>query len=210
MSCNTHYRRVQRASKTTPCLVAGCEDPANAPRGWCIKHYTRWQRYGDPEMQHRIRGEGVEARFWFHVSKRGPDDCWEWQGARRHFGYGVFNNPTGPSSTHRYSWQLHNGPIPDGLWVLHHCDNPPCVNPAHLYVGDWRDNQRDMYERGRNFRFPPGGSGNPASKLTPDDVRAIRSAYTGKRGEKAELARRFGVSKPTIASILDGETWTWV
>ena len=96
------------------------------------------------------------ARFWEKVDKKGPTECWVWTGAgvsrlpRRN--YGLAHKPgtnRGKVRAHRVSWEMHNGPIPDGLNVLHTCDNPPCVNPAHLFVGTQRDNVRDMYAKGR-------------------------------------------------------------
>ena len=93
----------------------------------------------------------IEDRFWEKVSKE--DGCWNWVGSTQGFGYGYLH--TGdktnrkPVSAHRYSWALHNGPIPDGLWVLHKCDNPSCVNPDHLFLGDRTDNMRDCAAKGR-------------------------------------------------------------
>lgn len=89
------------------------------------------------------------ARFWATVEV-GPGDpetaCWLWQGGHRdHHGYGNFRG----HATHRVSWALSNGPIPDGLIVCHKCDNPPCVRPSHLFVGTIGDNTRDMVQKGR-------------------------------------------------------------
>lgn len=92
----------------------------------------------------------VEQRFWAKV-KRGPD-CWLWTGATTR-GYGhIKRGPAnaGTAQATHLSWEIHNGPIPDGLMVLHHCDNPPCVNPEHLYLGTHKDNMRDRAVRGRS------------------------------------------------------------
>ena len=87
-------------------------------------------------------------RFWEKVAK--GEGCWEWQGARDPHGYGRFQVVTGTTQkANRFAYELTNGPVPTGLYVLHHCDNPPCVNPAHLYAGTQRDNVRDMVARGR-------------------------------------------------------------
>jgi hypothetical protein len=80
------------------------------------------------------------------------DSCWTWKGATTHFGHGVIGlgvRGQGNAMTHRVSWELHFGPVPDGLCVLHTCDNPPCVNPNHLWLGTRLDNNRDMIAKGR-------------------------------------------------------------
>jgi hypothetical protein len=88
------------------------------------------------------------TRFWKYVTK--SDGCWEWQGSRMPFGYGELNINKVPQCAHRLSWELHYGPIEEGLSVLHSCDNPPCVNPAHLFLGTQSDNMRDCASKGRS------------------------------------------------------------
>lgn len=89
-------------------------------------------------------------RFWAKVQKAGPDDCWPWLASRMPKGYGKLGiASTTPKLAHRVSWELHYGPIPEGLFVCHRCDNPPCVNPAHLFLGTCTDNLRDMVAKGR-------------------------------------------------------------
>lgn len=92
-------------------------------------------------------------RFWKRVNKTAS--CWEWQGARNKTGYGTvcFNYKTW--RTHRYAWHITYGSIPVNLCVLHHCDNPPCVNPDHLWLGTHADNVRDRENKGRGV-YPKG------------------------------------------------------
>lgn len=94
----------------------------------------------------------LAERFWDHVKQGAPDECWEWQSsAKSEFGYGIFQmgRGIGTRAAHQVAWELTNGDR-DGHWVLHHCDNPPCCNPGHLYLGDAKANGRDMSERGRS------------------------------------------------------------
>lgn len=158
-------------------------------------------------------------RFWAKVAK--SDGCWEWTAALRN-GYGVISagGHSGPALyAHRASWVLHFGPIPSGMHVLHHCDNPRCVRPGHLFLGTQRDNLVDMREKGRG-RVPTARSGsahhwfgrddrgerNPHARLTEDDVRAIRSSGDG----PTELSRRYGVSRAHIYAIRCGRAWAHV
>lgn len=119
----------------------------------CYAHYARLLRFGDPEHQVRkwIRGS-FEDRFWAQVEKH-ESGCWEFVGTgERDEPYGRLADSTGKHVlAHRASWALHNGSLDDEVAVLHRCDNPPCVNPDHLFLGDRADNIRDMHEKGRDF-----------------------------------------------------------
>jgi hypothetical protein len=92
----------------------------------------------------------LEERFWKRVHK--SDGCWEFSGGRHQFGYGLIQANHKCVGAHRVSWEIHFGPIPDGLWVLHACDNPSCVRPDHLFLGTVGDNTRDASAKGRLHR----------------------------------------------------------
>src|SRR5947209_19331427 len=92
----------------------------------------------------------LAERFWPKVQK--GSDCWEWKAGRKggKFRYGIITIHSKDELAHRVAWKLTNGPIPDGLWVLHKCDNPPCVRPDHLFLGTQEDNNRDAWEKHRD------------------------------------------------------------
>jgi hypothetical protein len=145
-----------------------------------------------------------EQRFWSKVDKTG--DCWIWTAGKNQDGYGLFC--TGPRSgmqhhpAHRYAWELTHGEITDGQWVLHRCDNPPCVNPAHLFLGNARDNVDDMHAKQRHCF----GERHHSAKLTEEQIKDIRARY--KPGAGNVLAREFGVALSTIMQIVKRRTWT--
>jgi hypothetical protein len=139
----------------------------------------------------------VVRRFWSKVAK--GDGCWEWQGERHAKGYGVFYpRKRKKVRASRLAYVLTHGPIPDGMQVLHRCDNPPCCNPAHLFHGTNSDNVADALSKGRMAR-----------RLTADAVREIRSSPDTTEAHKA-LAARFGCSPKTVRDVMDRLTWRHV
>ena len=124
------------------CEIDGCESPIKA-RGMCSAHYQAALKKGLPRRDMKA---SPEQRLWEKV-ERGPG-CWEWTGYTQS-GYGCLSIDGTPVRAHRLSWELHNGPIPEGLFVCHHCDNPPCVRPDHLFLGTNSDNIRDAVAKGR-------------------------------------------------------------
>jgi hypothetical protein len=148
-------------------------------------------------------------RFWAKVDKSG--DCWLWIGANS-AGYGRFNVPgrVSPYGAHRLSYEMAYGPIPPGLDVCHTCDNPPCVNPAHLVVGTRRFNMQDAARKGRINREPRYGSANNVAKLNEAQVTEIRRIYAAGEMGQVALGARFGVSHTAIGYLLRAETWRTV
>jgi len=148
----------------------------------------------------------LKARFNEKFIKLGPDECWIWLAAVNSKGYGVIRNEDTMWLAHRVAWVFENGPIPDGLDVLHSCDIPPCVNPGHLFLGTNMDNINDMLKKGRS----PKGSNRPNAILTEDDVREIRHAYIPYLVTQQQLADKFGVSRGSIQDIINNQTWRHV
>jgi hypothetical protein len=150
-----------------------------------------------------------DLTFWSRVQKDGPNGCWEWTGPRAGKGYGRVH--VGRTwAAHRYAWFLTNGPIPEGLFVCHHCDNPPCCNPAHLFVGTATDNVRDCVRKGRHV--PGDGEGAPKgekhrlAKLTAAGVEQMRMRFQAGT-PVTTLAREFGVHPKRVTLIVLGEAW---
>lgn len=177
------------------------------------------------------KAKDPKLRFWDKVQKR-SFGCWEWIGSKILTGYGTVG--VGPAKArkivyaHRLSYEIHFGPIPLGLFVCHHCDNPSCVNPAHLFLGTNSDNLKDAVRKGRHgskthperiacgdrngkFTKPeatPRGSNHGMAILDEDKVRAIRLLFESQT--RRELALQFGVSIPTIKAIVLRRIWKHV
>jgi hypothetical protein len=158
------------------------------------------------------------TRFWRYVQK--TDTCWLWTSALNENGYGVFHNPGGERLAHRYSWLLTYGSLPD-VNVLHNCpggDNPACVNPSHLFLGNQAANMRDAAAKGRickgdahNWhRTPQRGESHPRAKLTGAIVRSIRERYTAGVATQVQMATEHGLGQGTVSQIVHRKRWRHV
>lgn len=159
----------------------------------------------------RSREELLED-FWSRVEKL-PNGCWEWTAGKngKNVGrdYGIVW-AGGKKKAHRFSYELANGTVPKGFYVCHRCDNPRCVNPAHLFAGTAKQNTADCIQKGRLNR--PRGERQHAAVLTAEIVKQIRSRYTprSKRNGCAAMASEFGVSKSLIHAIHNRRIWKHV
>ena len=151
----------------------------------------------------------LESRLWAKVEKGEPQACWPWLGARRNKqGHGHILSGDGSGKTvfvHRVSYELAYGPIPEGLIVMHICDNPPCVNPAHLRLGTFKENVQDSKAKGRNNR----GSRNGHAKLTEELVVRIREMVAA-GAEQKSIAESLGVTDGLISMVVSGKRWSHV
>ena len=152
----------------------------------------------------------IATRYWSKVkadAEQGASGCWVWLARTNKDGYGFFSVSPGVTEyAHRMAWILINGPLQPGLCVLHHCDNPPCCRPSHLFLGTPADNTQDMMQKGRNKTRH--GEANGFARLTASDALAIRGLCLSKSGgTQAEIALRFGVTEDTVNRINRGRTW---
>lgn len=173
----------------------------------------------------RARGPGRKEIFWSKVDKDGEipkhmphlGKCWNWTASTDGHGYGVscFGTPAKKIMCHRLSWIKSVGEIPVGLWVLHHCDNPLCVNPKHLWLGTRQDNTDDMISKGRHCHGEESsklrrGELHPRHKLTNEQVVEIRKAYKPREVTLKQLAKKYDTNHTTISRIAKGEIWTHI
>lgn len=165
-----------------------------------------------PAERRKRAEDGFTERFWSYVSKGTESECWVWTGHRHRFGYGMISRVGQHSmlTAHRVSWELTNGPIQDGKQVLHKCDNPPCCNPAHLFLGTHLDNMADAVAKGR-LSFPVmRGESNPKARLTEGQVVEIRKRYAAGGISIRKLAAEYGVTFAPVQLIIAGKTWRHV
>lgn len=148
------------------------------------------------------KADSLAGRLEKHYIPEPMSGCWLWIGMAATGGYGLLKYEGRRLRAHAVSYEIHNGPIPVGLYVCHRCDVPSCVNPDHLFVGTQGDNMRDAKIKGRIARGERVG----ASKLTEQKVIAIRHAA----GSKRATAREFGVSDKTVRNIKTRRSWAWL
>ncbi len=177
-----------------------------------------WGRFCSKSCQKKWQTHPMDEKFWDGVGRKTDAGCIEWKRGKSKRGYGkltgVVGNQRKSVRSHRFAYELFVGPIPDGLIVLHSCDNPSCINPLHLSIGTNDDNSKDMVAKGRQAY----GSRQGRSSLTDSQVESIRkfhnSARSGKKkardGTLKILSERYGISKDHVSVIVSGRTWRHV
>lgn len=221
--------------RTMPAACVICGEPTKRPAYPSRVKNGRAQtcsRHCAGALSERRAADRETARFWSKVNKDGPTirpelgSCWIWTGKTDEHGYGSFfcgsirNGSRRFERAHRYAYEQEGTPIPDGLFGLHHCDNPPCVRPSHISPGTNQDNMDDMRAKGRGASGDRSGSrlhperlrrgvAHYKARLTDDLVRALRAAVVS--GEsKASVGRRFNLTREAVRDIASGKRWRHV
>ncbi len=193
------------------CAIRDCKNQGKR-LGLCFTHYRRMKLYGSPAIVKIIQYHGLtlKERFLKHVQK--TESCWLWISATNGKGYGmisIYNEETKQSRGRlapRVSWEIFKGDIPKRLFVLHECDNPACVNPDHLFLGNQMDNLKDMIAKGRAKKRGLRGEEHNQHILTEIQVKEIRDSQE----KGVDLANRYGVVPTTISDIRKGKSWGWL
>lgn len=156
-----------------------------------------------------IRGSLAERFDQRVIRGVDPDECWSWRGSRDLKGYGRIWDGKRVQLAHRISWVLAHGSLDSAICVLHRCDNPPCANPRHLFLGTRQDNNEDARRKGRAASGPPvhRGEAHPRAKLTECQVAEIRRRYVPRKVTRGQLADQYGVSESTIKAIIERRIW---
>jgi hypothetical protein len=158
--------------------------------------------------------KSVAERFWEKVDGGESNECWNWNAFVHPTGYGMMNirknGNTRMVLAHRISWELHFGKIPDGLCVLHHCDNRKCVNPNHLFLGTYQDNASDRDKKNRGKIPDNRGENHGHHKLTEKDVREIRILMLSGECTQKAVAKMYGIKRQQVSKIVLGLGWGWL
>jgi hypothetical protein len=147
--------------------------------------------------------KSLKERFLSKIAVDEKTGCWNWTASKGRRGYGWIWVGNRNERAPRVSYEIYRGPIPDGMQVCHHCDNPPCVNPDHLFVGSDAENKADKMTKGRQAR----GASHGRAKLTEDDVLEIRAA---RDSTLRELATKYGVCEYQISYVRSGKRWSHI
>lgn len=157
------------------------------------------------------RRETVEERFWIKVDQAEPDECWPWNRSRRKHGYGQFRVRVGesPQISSRVAWRLTRGEIPEGLAVCHRCDNPPCCNPNHLFLGTTADNTADMVAKQRHAMADVAAVGELVQRVRRlSDAQIVEARQLREAGLSYRvIAAQYGVQHTTIMRLVNGTHW---
>jgi hypothetical protein len=216
--CSKHYQKNKRlgdplAKKEKQfCSIENCENKY-AGKGFCNKHYYKNKKYGDPLAgKTNSQSKAGSKEYIYENSEIDINNCWIWKKFNNK-GYGMSGLKGKSIKAHRLSYLTFVGEIPNNLHVLHNCDNPACVNPKHLFLGDHQDNMNDKVNKNRQSKGEDHGN----SKLLQKKVNEIRTLWSAELAGRAkgkdvqltqkELAKRFRVDRTTINRIINNRIW---
>jgi HNH endonuclease len=192
------------------CCIEGCSNFVKA-QGLCSAHYMRMRKGSDLSIP--LTRTGTDAdRLKLKTRVNEQTGCWEWAASLNTNGYGQFRFNGTTEQAHRAAWVIFRGPIPKAdsaygtLNVLHKCDNPLCVNPDHLFLGDQSDNAKDAVSKGRWGKRGVIGENHGRAELTEEQVKQIRASDE----TAAVLSARYCISKSTVQHIRKRRTWTHI
>lgn len=218
--CNRHKNNLCKAVVNPQKLSAFSYNKAAKDKlsSWCrsCHHFSsevsnEKRRLVKPKVPRKQKAlVPIEERFWNKVEMIPFHPCWEWVGSKdKIWGYGMIGGGLRTSknqAAHRYSWELHNNAkIPEGLIICHNCDNPGCVNPAHLFLGTHTDNMRDMVNKGREA--DNRGDKNPNCKISFEIAEKIRNEYYVGLIPRKDLAIKYGLHRSYIWLITQQKAW---
>lgn len=189
-----------------PCSFDGCDKPILAQK-LCAGHYGQQLR-GKPlrPLRRRLVTTDLEQRLRYYSPVGPADECWIWTGALNK-GYGSMSMPGSlKREAHIVAWEIANGELANGRIVRHSCDNPPCTNPAHLFLGTHADNVADKVAKGRQSR----GGNHGHAKLTDEQVCEIRDLYETGAWTQMDLAKIFHVSRPLVSLVVNRKLWSHI
>jgi hypothetical protein len=203
-------------NRTHRAIIPACHSSINLPlllnstRSLCAFPRTVTHRSGGVSsigvtMNYTPQDHNFTKRFWLRISKSSPDECWPWQASKKRDGYGQVKYEGKMQLAHRIAYRLSFGEIPKGKLVCHHCDNPPCCNPSHLFIGTDADNRRDMVQKGRERHA--NGSRIRRAKFTESQVLEIRKSHIPFVHSARAISEKLGVHKSCIEKILQRVTW---
>lgn len=184
------------------CSVTDCTGPHYA-KGLCEKHYIRMRKGQDLEAKSVYQETDLERlQKKFTVADNG---CWNWNFPRADGRANTFFYRGKPQAAYRAAYQILVGPVPDGMCLLHRCDNGLCVNPSHIFLGDRKDNYHDMVTKGRS-NIARGEMKKTIAKLSDEIIREIRKSPLNGN----QLAKKYGVHRQTIYDVRSGKAWAHV
>jgi hypothetical protein len=177
-----------------------------------------------PAVKQSNLTDGAVQRFMEKVNFGAPDDCWKWGGAKKPRGYGNLRFQKTYYLAHRFAFAIFERSVPADKFICHHCDNPPCMNPKHLFLGDARDNTMDMIRKGRDGNNKNRATGkengqhthpekraygekNGNSQLTWEDVDEMRQRYEQENLTYTQLADEYDISTSAVGFIIREEHW---